>query len=170
MHPQTSLDSRYSAPDAVATGWDETRRRLETAEIFWVATIRADGRPHVTPLVAVWVEGALHFCCGAGEQKTKNLAGNPHVILTAGGDRWDAGLDVVVEGEARPVRDDDRLRRLASAWTAKWDGRWQWVVGDGCFYHRSDGGTADAVHVFAVAPAKILVFRQGDFSQTTHLF
>jgi predicted pyridoxine 5'-phosphate oxidase superfamily flavin-nucleotide-binding protein len=49
--PVTTLDQRYSAPGAVATGWDETRRVLETAELFWISTVRADGRPHVTPLV-----------------------------------------------------------------------------------------------------------------------
>jgi hypothetical protein len=53
--PATDLDTRFSDPDAVATGWDETRRVLETAELFWIATVRADGRPQVT-LVAVWLE------------------------------------------------------------------------------------------------------------------
>src|ERR1035438_6167380 len=63
--PATTLDHRYSAPGAVATGWDETRIVLETAELFWISTVRADGRPHVTPLVAVWADGALHFSTGA---------------------------------------------------------------------------------------------------------
>jgi nitroimidazol reductase NimA-like FMN-containing flavoprotein (pyridoxamine 5'-phosphate oxidase superfamily) len=170
MNPETSLDLRYSDPDAVATGWDETRRLLETAEMFWLATVRADGRPHVTPLVAVWVNDALHFASGAGEQKTRNLATNPHVTLTTGGDRWDSGFDVVVEGEAGRVTDDDSLQRLAAAWTAKWDGRWHYVVSDGCFYHGRDGDRADAVHVFAAVPAKVLVFGKGEFSQTTHSF
>ena len=51
--PVTTLDARFSDPDAIATSWDETRRVLETAELFWITTVRADGRPHVTPLVAV---------------------------------------------------------------------------------------------------------------------
>jgi hypothetical protein len=34
--------------------------------------VRADGRPHVTPLISVLVDGALHFCTGATEQKAKN--------------------------------------------------------------------------------------------------
>ena len=56
--PVTKIDPRFSDPDAVATDWDETRRVLETAELFWISTVRADGRPHVTPLVAVWLDGA----------------------------------------------------------------------------------------------------------------
>jgi hypothetical protein len=45
--PVTKIDLRFSDPNAVATGWDETRRVLETAELFWISTVRADGRPHV---------------------------------------------------------------------------------------------------------------------------
>ena len=30
----TTLDTRFSGPDAVATSWDETRRVLEAAELF----------------------------------------------------------------------------------------------------------------------------------------
>ncbi len=62
--PVTEIDTRFSDPTAVATGWDETRRALEAAEIFWISTVRADGRPHVTPLVAVWLDGAIHFSTG----------------------------------------------------------------------------------------------------------
>src|ERR1700756_3296047 len=95
--PQTSLDQRFSEPGAVATEWDEARRALEAAELFWISTVRADGRPHVTPLVAVWLDGALHFATGAEEQKGHNLAGNPQVALTTGAADWEGGLDVVVE-------------------------------------------------------------------------
>ncbi len=48
---------------------------LEASEIFWLSTVRRDGRPHVTPLPAMWLDGALHFCTGPEEQKAKNLEG-----------------------------------------------------------------------------------------------
>ncbi|HLK02780.1 MAG TPA: pyridoxamine 5'-phosphate oxidase family protein, partial [Streptosporangiaceae bacterium] len=67
--PVTEIDTRFSAPAASAVSWDETRRVLEEAELFWICTVRADGRPHVTPLVAVWLDGALCFATGPGEQK-----------------------------------------------------------------------------------------------------
>jgi pyridoxine/pyridoxamine 5'-phosphate oxidase len=111
--PMTELDPRFSDPGTVATDWDETRRALEAAELFWICTVRADGRPHVSPLVAVWLDGAIHFTTGADEQKAVNLAGNPHVILATGCNRWDGGLDVVVEGDAVRVTDDELLGRLA---------------------------------------------------------
>ena len=48
--PDTTLDARFSDPAATAAGWDETRRALEDAQLSWICTVRADGRPHLTPL------------------------------------------------------------------------------------------------------------------------
>ncbi|HEY1484601.1 MAG TPA: pyridoxamine 5'-phosphate oxidase family protein [Micromonosporaceae bacterium] len=166
--PTTKLDERFSDPAAVATSWDETRRALETAQMFWISTVRRDGRPHVTPLVAVWLDGALHFCTGTEEQKTVNIRTNPHVILTTGSNGWDGGLDVVVEGDAVRVTDDDVLRHLAEGWATKWDGSWAYVVRDGAFWHSES--SAEPVHVFTVAPSKVLAFGKGTFSHTTHRF
>ena len=121
-HPLPRLDERFSDPDTQATPWETTRQVLEAAQLFWITTVRSDGRPHVTPLVAVWLDEALHFSTGLEEQKAVNLAGNPHVVLTTGCNHWDQGLDVVVEGEAQRVTARATLERLAAAWTAKWDG------------------------------------------------
>ncbi len=165
--PVTTLDQRFSEPDAVATGWDETREALETAQLFWITTVRADGRPHVTPLVAVWSDGAIHFCTGTAEQKAVNLRSNPHVTLLTGRNDWDAGLDVVVEGDAVQVTDTATLNRLAKAWTTKWTGQWQYQVGDGCFLNP---GSTEPVLVFSVPPTKVLAFRKGNFSHTSHKF
>jgi nitroimidazol reductase NimA-like FMN-containing flavoprotein (pyridoxamine 5'-phosphate oxidase superfamily) len=165
--PDTTLDTRFSDPAATAAGWDETRQALEDAQLSWICTVRADSRPHLTPLVAVWLDGALYFSTGAGEQKAVNLRGNRHVILSTGCNGWDQGLDVVVEGDAVQVTDDETLRRLATAWTAKWDGRWQYQVRDGFFYHE---GSTEPVGVFSVQPAKVLAFAKGDFSHTSHRF
>jgi len=140
---------------------------LETAELFWITTVRADGRPHVTPLVAVWLDDALYFSTGETEQKALNLRANPHVVLTTGCGTWNEGLDVAVEGDAVLVTDDALLNRLAEAWTAKWDGRWQFRAGDGRFHH--PGGDGEAM-VYAVAPAKVLAFGKGHFTHTSHRF
>lgn len=162
--PVTQLDKRFSAPNAQPTTWPAAREVLETAQLSWISTVRADGRPHVTPLVAVWLDGALHFSTGPTEQKAVNLGTNPHVVLTTGGNTWDQGLDVMVEGQARRVTDRPTLERLAAAWRTKWDGSWQFEVTDDGFRH--DSGP---VLVFAVEPAKVLAFGKGAFSHTRHL-
>jgi general stress protein 26 len=162
------LDERFSDPGAAATPWSATREALETAQLYWVTTVRGDGRPHVTPLVAVWFDDALHFATGSGEQKAVNLADNPRVVMITGCNRWDQGLDVMVEGEAQRVTDRARLERLAAAWATKWNGEWQYRVVDGGFAH-DDGPDADGlVLVFAVKASKILAFGKGVFSHTRY--
>jgi nitroimidazol reductase NimA-like FMN-containing flavoprotein (pyridoxamine 5'-phosphate oxidase superfamily) len=85
---------------------------LERAEIFWISTVRADGRPHVTPLPAMWLDGALHFSTGLDEQKGRNLGHNPNCILTTGNNSYWQGLDVIVEGRAERVTDRLTRRRV----------------------------------------------------------
>jgi hypothetical protein len=165
VDPVTELDPRFSDPHAVATPWSEVRRVLEESELFWISTVRPDGRPHVTPLPAVWDAGALHFCTGAAEQKGLNLSRNPHCVLTTGTNTWKVGLDVVVEGDARQIMDEPRLRQLAARWESKYHGDWHFDVADGAFHH--GGGAA---LVYAVAPIKVLSFAKGTFAQTRHLF
>jgi Pyridoxamine 5'-phosphate oxidase len=97
--PETTLDTRFSDRGAVATEWEVTRRALETAELFWICTVRPDGRPHLTPIVAACLESSIYFCTGITEQKAVNLSRNVHVILTTGCNQWDRGLDILVEGE-----------------------------------------------------------------------
>jgi nitroimidazol reductase NimA-like FMN-containing flavoprotein (pyridoxamine 5'-phosphate oxidase superfamily) len=164
--PVTELDARYSDPGTAATDWPATVAALEGAQLSWLSTVRADGRPHVTPLVSVWLDGAAHFCTGPGEQKARNLSANPHVVLTTGCNTWDRGLDVTVEGEARRVTDQATLERLAAAWARKWDGRWNFTARDGAFHH-DGGGRAE---VYAVVPGRVLAFGKGTFTHTRHDF
>lgn len=161
--PTTTLDTIYSDPGSTPTSWDDTRQALEAAELFWITTVRAGGQPHVTPLVAVWLDDALHFCTGETEQKAANLRGNQNVILMTGCNQWDRGVDVVVEGRAVRVTDRGTLERLAAAWARKWDGRWEYEPSD-------DGFIGEGVQVFSVRPAKVFAFAKGNFSHTRHLF
>lgn len=166
MHPTTELDPRFSDPGAAPTDWATTEAILEQAQLCWVTTVRSDGRPHVTPLVAVWLDDAAHFCTGPTEQKAINLADNASVALVTGCNNWDEGVDVVVEGTAVRVTDIDLLGRLASAWRSKWNGEWNYEVTDEGFAH-PEGGEA---RVYRVEPHKILAFGKGTFTHTRYQF
>jgi nitroimidazol reductase NimA-like FMN-containing flavoprotein (pyridoxamine 5'-phosphate oxidase superfamily) len=150
--PTSELDAPYSSPDASPTSWARARSVFAEAAIYWLATVRADGRPHVTPVIAVWHDGAIHVCTGPEEQKAKNLGANHGVTVTTGTNVW-AGLDVVVEGQAQRVADDATLRELAAAWEAKYGAEWHFGVADGAFRH-----DADEALVFAVAPSKAYAY------------
>jgi general stress protein 26 len=165
------LDARFSEPDATAVWWSDVLRTFEANEIFWLSTVRKDGRPHVTPLPAMWLDGALHFCTGPEEQKAKNLEANDHVVLTTGTPAFKEGLDVVVEGRAVRVTDEPLLQRLAKMWNDKLE--WPFEAVDGGFREKSsevagsDFAATGIAHVFAVAPTKVLAFGKGEpFSQT----
>ena len=92
------------------------------------------------------------------KQKAVNLRTNRYVTLTTSCNQWEEGIDVVVEGEAVQVTNEDLLTRLAAAWAAKWDGRWHYELQDHGF--RQEGGTG-AVLVFSVMPTESPRLRQG---------
>lgn len=164
--PETELTAElheaFSEPDATARPWAEVVSVLTTSEMFWLSTVRRDGRPHVTPLPAIWDGGRLHFCSGSQEQKTKNLESNPRCVLTTGTNTLRSGLDVVVEGTAVRVNDPAQLRRLAALWKSKLD--WDFEVAGGAF--RDPAGRQGLV--FGVTPAKVLSFGKSPYSQTRY--
>ena len=167
MEPQTTdLDPRFSDPAATALPWQQARTVLEEAGTYWLSTVRADGRPHVTPLIAVLADGAPHFCTGPDEQKHHNLTGNPACVLTTGNNELRSGLDVVVEGRAEVVRDDEVLTRLAEAWVAKYGEEWRFAVRDGAFHH-DGGGSAD---VFRLTPDKAFAHAKDVYGMTRYRF
>jgi nitroimidazol reductase NimA-like FMN-containing flavoprotein (pyridoxamine 5'-phosphate oxidase superfamily) len=156
LNPTVELDAPYSSSDAVPTDWERAERQFADAAIYWLSTVRADGRPHVTPVIAVWNRGVIHVTTGPHEQKAKNLSANPNVTLTTGTNEW-RGLDVVVEGRAVHVTDDDVLRTLADLWEEKYGEEWHFEVEEGAFHH--DAGVA---HVFAIAPVKAYAYDRDD--------
>jgi len=162
--PTGELAEGFSEPGTTAPPWTAVEAVLAAAEMFWLATVRGDGRPHVTPLPAVWDDAALHVCTGSHEQKAANLGREPRCVLTAGANRFRKGLDVVVEGTAVAVTDEDRLRALAALWKERLD--WDFAVEDGAF---RDGAGRRGL-VFAVAPDKVLAFGKAPYTQTRYRF
>jgi general stress protein 26 len=163
--PTAQIDPRFSHDEAGPTPWPDVEAVLERAELYWITTVRPDGRPHVTPLIGVFEDGAVHFCTGGREQKARNLEHSAQVALTTGNNSWAKGLDVVVEGTAVRVLDRDALQRLSDSWVAKYGEEWRFELGDGVFV----AGSGD-VFVFRIEPAKVLAFAKEPHGQTTFGF
>ncbi len=164
IEPAAQLNEGFSQPDAAAPPWAEVARVLSESEMFWLSTVRRDGRPHVTPLPGIWADGRTYFCVGSHEQKAKNLEFNPRCVLAAGANQFRAGLDVVVEGTVVRVTDNAHLQRLSAVWKSKLD--WDFEVTDGGF--RDPAGRLGLV--FGVAPAKVLAFGKYPYTQTRFRF
>ena len=167
--PTPELDPRFSSPGAHARPWSDARTRLLEAEIYWLSTVRTDGRPHTTPVAAVWFDDALVFGTGPTEQKAKNLAANTRVTATTGINRLRTGFDVVIEGEAVRLTDPTVLRPIADAFDAKYSGMFHYEVSD-------DGAVTDRgsgeVLLVQVVLVKAFGFGRDDdaFSQTRWRF
>jgi general stress protein 26 len=164
MTMTATLVGEFSDPDASPLPWDSAVAVLESSEMFWLSTVRRDGRPHVAPLPGVWLDGRLHFCTGAHEQKARNLEANPACIMTTGTPTFRWGIDVVVEGTATRVTSQETLQSLAAQWRDKLG--WDFAVGDGVFLDSQSDGHAAVV--FGLDPAKVLAFTKAPYSQTRY--
>jgi hypothetical protein len=152
--------SPFSSPDAVQTEWSQGRAVVAGAETYWLSTVRPDGRPHVTPLLGIWLEGAFYFCTGPDERKAKNLLANRHCVVTTGRNTLD-GLDLVLEGTAE-LTSADTYESKYGAHFASPDGTWS--------------GLGDAIRqaealTYRVVPETAFGFGKGKpFSQTRWRF
>ena len=94
--------------------WSWAEERLRDAPIYWVATVRPNGRPHVTPIWGVWVDDAFWMEGGPRTRRFQNLAQNPAAVVTV--EREDDAI--IVEGEADLVNDlsEELIERLLGAY------------------------------------------------------
>lgn len=108
-----------------AERWRTIEARLGREMTIWLATVRADGRPHLAPVWFVWLEGQLYFSTGTHTQKFVNLKGNQSVSLSLP----DTSAVIIIEGEAHAA-DRPTTERLAEYFYNKyeWDFRYDDAV------------------------------------------
>lgn len=94
----------------------ESRKRPDpdahNAFTTWLTTVNDDGSPHVTPVGAMWSDGAFWFQTGAGTRKARNVARDPRCSLAVSV----RDADIVVEGAAARVSDPATVARIAKVW------------------------------------------------------
>jgi nitroimidazol reductase NimA-like FMN-containing flavoprotein (pyridoxamine 5'-phosphate oxidase superfamily) len=163
------LDARFSqATEPV--GWQQVSEVLAAAELYWLTTVRKDGRPHITPLIGAWVDDGFVFCTGPEEQKALNLGASTAVAVTTGVNTWNDGLDVVVEGNAERVTGLETLTRLADAVREKYGSEWDFTPQDDGFGHTDESGDSHIAYAYRVSPGKVLAFAKSPHGQTTFRF
>ena len=160
----TELDARYSDPAAGPIAWRTAEQLLIDAELYWFTTLRPGGGPHVTPVIGLWHAGAGYICTGADEQKSANLAVDPHATLMTGCNTLHQGTDVIVEARSVRVLDDDRLRTVADRLRDKYGDEWSFGVDDGAFIH-PEGGRAT---VYRLAPNVVYAFGKAPYTHTRY--
>ena len=117
--------------DRGAAPWASAEERLENPErprTYWLATVRGDGRPHVRPIIGMWMEGAFYFISGERTAKGRNLAREPRCSVVTGTTTLPS-LDLIVDGVASMVTDEATLRSVIEAFRTKME--WPLEVRDG---------------------------------------
>jgi hypothetical protein len=138
---RTPRAERSLVRDGPTTSWALAEARLanpSSPQTWWLATVRPDGAPHLMPIIAYWVEGAVHFVVGEGTRKGRNLAADERCVIATGNTTLPS-LDLVVEGRARPVSDPDDVRRLADRFR---ENGWAGLEARGDRVHGPHGPTA----------------------------
>ena len=129
-------------PEEDLATWPVALDRLENASTYWLATVRQDGRPHVMPVWAVWLDNALWLSTSERSVKGRNLEREPRCTVTLDA----AGMQIVVEGAARRVSDAASLQRFADAYAPKYE--WPVTVVDGAVTFE-DGAEGNVYAVLA---------------------
>src|SRR5688572_23312454 len=96
--------------------WSWSAERLTGARNYWVAVVRADGRPHCRPLWAVWLDDGLWFTTGS-PQLVRGLRSNPNVSVNL----EDGSEVLILEGAAEQVTEPADLERFVAAYNTKYD-------------------------------------------------
>jgi PPOX class probable F420-dependent enzyme len=70
-----------------------------------VATVSAEGQPHLVPVCHVLAGGKLYIGSGDDATKVRNLKANPHITVTVDlySDHWASLKGVMVQGRAKLI-------------------------------------------------------------------
>jgi PPOX class probable F420-dependent enzyme len=102
--------------DAIKMSDEEIRAFLEAGRDLQVASINADGTPH---LVTMWYgmhDGEIAFWTYGKSQKVVNLRRDPRLsVLVATGDRYETLKGVSISGRAEIVDDPEEVLRYGEA-------------------------------------------------------
>ena len=114
--PLAEVIATHAAAEVTPIDWAETRRLFAIERSYWVATTSDDGRPHVRPVLAVWVDERICSTTSPAARKGRNLISRPSIALTARAPT----MDIVIEGQIAWIDDPEGLRRVGQAYRDKY--------------------------------------------------
>jgi hypothetical protein len=143
--------------DRGAAPWATAEERLENPErprTYWLATVRGDGRPHVMPIIGLWLAREFYFVSGERTRKARNLARDSRCVVVTGTTTLPS-LDLIVDGVAAIVTDETKLHRVTAAFRSQME--WPLEVRDGRV-HGPNAPTAGPppYAVWAIRPSSVI--------------
>lgn len=113
---------------AVPIDWAETARLFAAERWYWVATTGDEGRPHLRPMLAVYLDERVYSTTSPAARKGRDLARRPLAALAGRA----PAIDIVIEGRVTWIDDRQVLERVGEAYRDKYG----WpvtVTADGAF-------------------------------------
>jgi Pyridoxamine 5'-phosphate oxidase len=156
--PEPKSADLIAAEPTTVLPWEQVRAVLADTRLYWLATVHPTGRPHVRPVLAVWVGGSLYSTSSMGSRKGRNLASDPRCTVTARTDN----MDVVLEGNATQVTSEAALQQIAEAYRTKYG--WPVTVTGDAFDAPYGAPTAGPPPYFPyeITPATVFAFGIAD--------
>lgn len=77
----------------------QVAEKLVLQKNIWLASMRADGRPHLVPIWFAWLKDKIYLCIEPSSVKATNISQNAHVSLAL----EDGSNPVICEGVAREI-------------------------------------------------------------------
>jgi Pyridoxamine 5'-phosphate oxidase len=119
--------------EPVRLPWKWAEAQLGAARTYWIATTRADGRPHTRPVWGIWLDAVLYLTIGSPLAE-QNLARTPAATV-----HLESGAKVVIlEGPAEAVTEPSLLAQIIPAYEAKY--QWKWLPDDRPYAFRPQVG------------------------------
>jgi general stress protein 26 len=146
--PHMPMGYGISTDNEGLISWSWVDEQITKSRNYWICTTYPDGRPHVTPVWAVWIEGVLYFSCDGESRKARNIARNPQIAV-----HLESGDEVVIlEGVAEKFTDKALIKHFSDVYVAKYPP------------HRPDDIPTGVNFVFK--PQAVLAWLERDFPKT----
>ncbi len=156
--PEPKSADLIAADPTTVLPWELVRDVLKDTRLYWLATVHPAGRPHVRPVLAVWLDGALYSTSTKASRKGRNLLADPRCTVTA---RTDT-MDMVLEGIAAQVTEEAALEQVAEVYRTKYS--WPVTVIEGAFdapYGAPTAGPPPYL-LYKITPATVFAFGAAD--------
>jgi hypothetical protein len=102
---------------AAPIDWEEAARLFADERWYWVATTGDESRPHLRPVLAVYLDERIYSTTSPAARKGRNLARRPSASLAARA----PAVDIVIEGPVAWIDDRQRLQRVGDAYRDKYE-------------------------------------------------
>jgi general stress protein 26 len=113
---QLDIPPEYGNPTQLLK-WADVERKIESASVYWLASTRPDGRPHVVPRDGMWLDGGLYYGGSSATVHYRNITHNPHVVVHIG----DGQEAIILEGRVEiEMPTEEMATRLSNESFAKY--------------------------------------------------